>query len=88
MIEHERNTKSELAEIQDSTLFNDFKILTDKQTLGVKTIPKEPKATDVADWTEFYLKKLVPTFDTNSFFHYRKEIERLVDNGYRFKRVT
>jgi hypothetical protein len=39
MIEYERNTKSELAEMQDSKLFNDLKTLTDKQTLGVKTIP-------------------------------------------------
>ena len=88
MMEHHSNTKKELEAMEDKTLFNDFKRLTEKQSLGVKTCFKEPTATDVADWTDFYLKKLVPTLNANDFIHFRNEIERLVENGYRFKRVT
>ena len=88
MMEHHSNTKKELEAMEDKTLFNDFKRLTEKQSLGVKTCFKEPTATDVADLTDFYLKKLVPTLNANNFIHFRNEIERLVENGYRFKRVT
>lgn len=55
---------------------------------GTKVIPKEPLVTEIAKLTDFYLKKSKPTHDVNSFLLYRKEIERLVDYGYKFKRIT
>jgi len=58
MVEIDRNYERDLAEIKDKALFNDLKILTDNQTTGVKVEPREPKVTDVADWADFYLKKL------------------------------
>lgn len=57
--------------MEDKTLYKDFKRLTEKQSQGAKTCFTEPTTTDVADWTEFYLKKFLPTLNANDFIHYQ-----------------
>ena len=51
-------------------------------------ILKERTNAEIDEWADFYLKKLVPRLKGNEFHHFRNEIEGLVDNGYKFTRIS
>ena len=59
MIEHQNNTKHELAAISDEAMFSAFKSLMGQQMRG-EVMLRERTNAEIAGWADFYLKKLVP----------------------------